>query len=222
MKISSIGQQFFGDPAGNFGSQSDMGLGDKVARQSGTRLIHADGTFNVVRRGRSIFAPYQNLVEMGWWKFITLTIVVYLGCNMLFALGFFLLGSNQLNGVARGLPPWEDYLQCLYFSIQAFTTVGYGANALAVVTGLFFARFSRPYRRGVKSLQFRIATESPLRDWTREQFESRDSELLINNSYTAEQMDWDVRLQPMYQERSRTTELFLDRISTTSPAREEE
>ena len=325
MKISDIRQQFFGDSSEKNYVRSDLGLGDKVARQPGTRLINSDGTFNVVRRGRSIFAPYQHLVEMSWPRFIALTVASYLLCNMLFALGFYLIGTEHLNGVPGGLPPWEDYLQCLYFSIQTFTTVGYGAIApltaeanalaavlalfgwvaLALVTGLFFARFSRPsrliifsdkaivapYRRGVRSLQFRIAnkrdnnlinlrarlvltwleegqdewqrrfealtlerdtvavfplnwtivhpitSDSPLRSWGERDCRERNAELLvsiegydrtfaqqifINNSYTSEEMEWNVRFLPMYVERERTTELLLDRISATSPAGEEE
>ena len=190
MKISDFRRQFF---SGQSGDTPDFGLGDKVARQPGTRLINDDGTFNVVRRGQSIFAPYRNLVQMSWPRFIAVTVAFYLMCNLLFALGFYLIGSDHLNGVAGGLPPWEDYLQCFYFSVQTFTTVGYGAIApqslaantlaallalfgwvaLALVTGLFFARFSRPasplvfsdraivapYGKGMRSLQFRIANK---------------------------------------------------------------
>ena len=44
----------------------------------------------------------------------------------------------------------------------------------------------------------------------------------INNSYTFEEIEWNVRFQPMYRERESMTELFLDRISHTNPIAEEE
>ena len=303
----------------------DLGLGDKVARQPGTRLINSDGTFNVVRRGQSLFAPYQNLVEMSWPRFILLTVASYTVCNLIFAFGFFLLGTDHLNGVAGGLSPGGQFMECFYFSIQTFTTVGYGAIApisaasnalatllalfgwvsLALVTGLFFARFSRPSRlilfseRAIvaplrdrrSSLQFRIANKrdsnlinvtarvvltwledeggslkrhfrplqleremvplfplnwtvvhpvddrSPMHTWTKDDFCRRYGELLItiegydrtfaqqitiHNSYTYQELDWNVRFVPMYAEREATTELFLDRISSVIPVGEEE
>ncbi|MEO0732390.1 MAG: ion channel [Bacteroidota bacterium] len=174
--------------------EDDLGLGNKVARKPGTRLINADGSFNVVRRGRSIFAPYQNLVEMGWGRFLLLTILAYVLVNIIFATGFLLIGTDTLSGIPQHEPFWYRALGAFFFSVQTFTTVGYGTMApvsiaadalasfialfgwiaLAVVTGLFFARFARPARSisfsehalvatygpdGIPSLQFRIANK---------------------------------------------------------------
>ncbi len=326
MNFSDLRDRFSTTP-GDSGPtpQGDLGLGDQVARKRGTRLINADGSFNVIRRGLSIFAPYQNLVEMSWLRFIGVTLTGYTLCNLLFAFGFFLIGSEGLSGVLAGLSPFERYLQCFYFSIQTFTTVGYGAIApnsaaantlaallalfgwvaLALVTGLFFARFSRPtrlivfsehaiiapYREGMQSLQFRIANKrdtnlinlharmvltwleetesgltrrfqplslerdyiplfplnwtvvhaidasSPIRGWTRDDFYQRYTELLVtiegydqtfaqqlhvNNSYTYQEIEWNVRFRPMYHEREATTEMFLGLIGATSAVGEEE
>ena len=173
---------------------TDFGLGDKVARQPGTRLINNDGSFNVVRRGHSVFTPYQSLVEMSWGRFLLLTLGAYVVINLVFAFGFLLIGSESLTNVDPAAPLWERFLSAFFFSVQTFTTVGYGliapegiaANALAafialfglisvaVVTGLFYARFARPQRLilfsdnaiiapygqdGGKSLQFRIANK---------------------------------------------------------------
>lgn len=174
-------------------SHVDFGLGDKVARKPGTRLINNDGTFNVVRRGRSIFAPYQNLVEMGWGSFLLIMLLAYVVINMVFAAGFLIIGTDSLSNVAQADPFGYRLLGTFFFSVQTFTTVGYGsmaptgiaANALsafvalfgwialAVATGLFYARFARPsrlivfsehalissYKDGQKSLQFRIANK---------------------------------------------------------------
>ncbi|WP_116106754.1 ion channel [Lewinella sp. IMCC34191] len=325
MKFSDLRQRFTpGSPGGEKNSEEDLGLGDKVARVPGTRLINTDGSFNVIRRGLSLFAPYQNLVEMSWPRFIALTLASYTVCNLLFAVGFYLIGTDHLNGVRGGLTGWGPFLECFYFSIQTFTTVGYGSIApisaasnalatllalfgwvsLALVTGLFFARFSRPtrllvfseraivapFRDGRQSLQFRIANkrdgnlinltarvvltwleeeagelkrhfhpltlerdfvslfplnwtivhpideESPMHGWSREDYCRRYSELLItiegydrifaqqltmHNSYTYQEMEWNVRFRPMYQEREATTELYLSHISSTTPVGEE-
>ena len=173
----------------------DFGLGNKVARQPGTRLINNDGTFNVVRRGQTVFAPYQNLVEMGWTRFLLVTLVVYVLINVFFAACFLIIGTDSLANVPQDSPLWYRALGAFFFSVQTFTTVGYGglapvgiaANALAsfvalfgwitlaIVTGLFYARFARPqrlivfsehaliapYRRdgAERSLQFRIANK---------------------------------------------------------------
>ncbi len=190
MKLSDLRDRLAHRP-GSPAHDGDFGIGDKVARRPGTRLINADGSFNVVRRGRSVFAPYQNLVEMRWTRFLLLTVAIYVVCNLLFALGFLAIGTDQLANVPQSETLLRRYLLCFYFSVQTFTTVGYGqlapigigANALAallslfgwialaLVTGLVFARFSRPsrmivfseraiisrLRSGKRSLQFRIA-----------------------------------------------------------------
>jgi inward rectifier potassium channel len=176
-------------------NSSDLGLGAKVGRSPGTRLINNDGSFNVVRRGRSVFAPYQQLVEMSWWQFLLLTVGAYVTINLVFACGFLIIGSDSLTTIDPAAPLWKRFLSTFFFSVQTFTTVGYGriapvgiaSNALAsfialfglisvaIVTGLFYARFARPQRlilfsekaivapygkdgKG-RSLQFRIANK---------------------------------------------------------------
>ena len=189
MTISEFKQRFTGGETPSF---DDFGLGDKIAHRPGTRLINKDGTFNVARRGQSILAPYKNLVEMSWWRFLGITMAGYLVSNLLFATAFYLLGPENLTGLPRDQGAAGQFLHCFYLSVQTFTTVGYGTIApnsmatnavasllalygwiaLALVTGLFFARFSRPTRlvifsekalltpfRDVSSLQFRIANK---------------------------------------------------------------
>ncbi len=168
----------------------DFGLGDQVARQAGTRLINNDGTFNVIRRGHKTFSPYQDLVEMSWGKFLSLTLATYVVVNMVFAAGFLIIGTDGLTSIDPTWPFWHRSLAAFFFSVQTFTTVGYGGMspdgiatsllasfvalfgwiALAIVTGVLYARFARPrrrvrfsqnaliadYRDGIESLQFRI------------------------------------------------------------------
>jgi len=193
MNLRNLRERITGTPESN--TSSDFGLGNKVARKPGTRLINNDGTFNVVRKGRSIFAPYQNLVEMGWGRFLLITLASYVFINVVFAVGFLIIGTDSLSNISQADPFWCRMLGAFFFSVQTFTTVGYGglapmsiaANALAafvalfgwialaIVTGLFYARFARPQRlilfsdRAImapygpggkeRSLQFRIANK---------------------------------------------------------------
>lgn len=192
MNLRNLRERITGTPEAT--TSTDFGLGDKVARQPGTRLINNDGSFNVVRRGHSIFTPYQSLVEMSWGRFLLLTLSAYVVINLVFACGFIVIGSESLTNIDPVAPLWKRFLSTFFFSVQTFTTVGYGriapmgiaANALAsfialfglisvaVVTGLFYARFARPQRLilfsdnaiiapygndGGKSLQFRIANK---------------------------------------------------------------
>ena len=192
MNLRNLRERITGTPEA--ATSSDFGFGDKVARKPGTRLINNDGSFNVVRRGRFIFAPYQNMVEMSWGRFLLLMIGAYVLINLVFAVGFLVIGTDSLSNISQADSFGYRFLAAFFFSVQTFTTVGYGnlapvgiaANilasfvalfgwiALAVATGLFYARFARPQRlilfsekaiiapygegRG-RSLQFRIANK---------------------------------------------------------------
>jgi inward rectifier potassium channel len=167
---------------------NDLGFGTRIT-DSGHRLINKDGSFNIIRRGRGGGHLYQSLVEMPWSRFFLVVILYYLGVNALFGGIFYLNGIEHLPG-AEGGSPAEQYFQAFSFSVQTFTTVGYGAISpdglaanmlatfdaltglmfLALATGLFFARFSKPRAQLIfskhaliapyndtKSFQFRIA-----------------------------------------------------------------
>jgi inward rectifier potassium channel len=140
---------------------NDLGFGNKTIGSE--RLINRNGGYNVVRKGRSIWTPYQNLVEMSWGQFFVLVFTFYFVVNLLFATVFFLIGADQFNGV-NAETGMSSFFDLFFFSAQTLTTVGYGflspkgmlANAVASVeallglmvfalaTGLLFARFSRP------------------------------------------------------------------------------
>lgn len=141
---------------------SDLGFGTKITA-SGERLINNDGTFNVVRKGKKSWTIYQFLLGMSGWQFTLLCLAFFILINGIFAGLFVYIGIEQLNGVPKG-NFINDYLYAFFFSVQTFTTVGYGginpvgisANfiaslcasvgliAFALITGLFFARFSKP------------------------------------------------------------------------------
>ena len=177
----------------------DYGFGDKVAGR-GVRLLGKDGKFNVERRGgaRARFA-YQLLIEMPWWQFFAAVLAYYVAINGALALGFFALGPAGIAGIPVAAPWYERLAGCFFFSVQTFTTVGYGSMApvtlaqqllagfgalvglmsLALATGLFFARFSRPRRTVAFSER---AVVAPYEDHAAFQFRvaSRSSSKLIN------------------------------------------
>ena len=145
----------------------DPGIGEKFSRRT-KRAINHDGTFNVRRRGGPHRQdPYQWLVQMEWWSFIGVVVVFFMVLNMVFAGAYLVLGLDDLPGVAAPHGWWQDFLSALFFSIQTFTSVGYGhvypgsngsgfissVEALvgvltfALATGLLYGRFSRPTAR---------------------------------------------------------------------------
>ncbi len=133
------------------------------------RVINPDGSFNVIRRGTSWrdVNPYLHLVSVSWSQFFLTVLAVYVLVNTLFALIYFIMGRGALTGSASLADGPERFLQCVFFSAQTLTTVGFGAIApasklanvlaalealtgllgFAVATGLLFGRVSRPSAR---------------------------------------------------------------------------
>lgn len=127
------------------------------------RLINPDGTFNIDRKGRSGANMYETIVSMTWTKILLSFLFIYFIINCLFALLFMVIGVDHVQGI-QGDTWLENYTQMIFFSIQTFTTVGYGnlspeGNAasllaalvafvglisFAILTGLSFAKFSKP------------------------------------------------------------------------------
>ncbi len=144
----------------------DLGFGSVVSRESKARLVNRDGSFNVERTGLAFwqyFSPYHFMLTINWWQFFGLTAAFYLLANTLFAWGYLSCGPGSLGTAYEGLEH-HTFLRAFFFSVQTLSTIGYGqvfpvglvANALvtlealagligfAIVTGLLFARFSRP------------------------------------------------------------------------------
>ncbi|SMO51490.1 ion channel [Fodinibius sediminis] len=147
----------------------DLGFGSRVGRESRYRLLNRDGSFNVRREGLSFWESmtlYQVMLRISWPKFFLVTLGSYLLVNGLFAAGYLLFGPDAIAGTqVTGVE--SPFLNAFFFSVQAFTTVGFGqltpiglgANILftiesfvgllgfALVTGFMFARFSRPHAK---------------------------------------------------------------------------
>ncbi|MEE3716546.1 ion channel [Tumidithrix elongata RA019] len=130
--------------------------------------------------------PYHLLLTIPWLHFSLLISLTYVVLNSLFAL-LYLAGGDCLNGARAG--SFED---AFFFSVQTLASIGYGAItpkttyanaivtlealasllAIAVMTGLAFARFTKPTARvvfskfaviapvnGVPTLMFRMANQ---------------------------------------------------------------
>jgi inward rectifier potassium channel len=132
------------------------------------RIINHDGSFNVRRRGTNWrdVNPYLQMVSTTWPRFFGIIIAVYVLVNTLFAAVYFALGPDALSASAPAMG-FGRFVQCIFFSSQTLTTVGFGAIApqsaaanlvaafealsgllgFAVATGLLFGRVSRPSAR---------------------------------------------------------------------------
>lgn len=178
----------------------DLGFGAVVSRESQQRLLNRDGSFNVERTGLRFwksFSAYHAALTMPWWQFFGATAFLYLVVNALFGAAYLACGPGSLGSDAAGMEH-HTYLRAFFFSVQTLSTIGYGqvipvgtaANALvtlealvglfgfAIVTGLLFARFSRPT---AKMLFSRHALIAPYQDKTALEFRvanARSNELI--------------------------------------------
>ncbi|MDB5044760.1 MAG: Ion transport 2 domain protein [Deinococcus sp.] len=147
------------------GRSADLGLSGVFESES--RFLNRDGSFNAHRTGlgRGAFSAYADLLTMSWPAFFAGALAMYVLLNALFGLLYFLLGPAALSEMPTGTG--ARLLACFFFSVQTFGTIGFGhvypstlaANMMvtmeafvglmgvALVTGVLFARFSRPTHR---------------------------------------------------------------------------
>ncbi|MGL2994859.1 ion channel [Flavobacterium sp. TSSA_36] len=145
---------------------NNTGFGANAAT-NGKRFFDKNGKTSVKRVGLSFLEHhswYHTLIDMPSWKFLALLFLFYIAINFVFAIGYFAIGIENLNGISQNQSQWIQFGHAYFFSAQTFTTVGYGhispvgflasslsaAEALigllsfAIATGLFFGRFSKP------------------------------------------------------------------------------
>src|SRR3954469_5439583 len=127
---------------------------------------------------------YHNLIARSWGRLLGLVASVYIIANLIFA-SMYTLGGDCIAGAT-------SFKDRFFFSVQTLSTIGYGTMVpkttyahilvtlqafggtlfVALVTGLVFAKFSRPTarvmwsknvvlieRNGKRLLQFRMANE---------------------------------------------------------------
>ena len=139
----------------------DLGFGPRVFSKK--RFINKDGSLNIERIGYSHWTLYHQLTESSWLGFFMHVVFYYILVNSIFAIIYLLIGVESFEGMTAGSLS-ENLSQTFFFSVQTFTTVGYGAMSpigmtanwvaslealvgllsAAVATGLLFSRFSRP------------------------------------------------------------------------------
>jgi inward rectifier potassium channel len=146
----------------------DLGFGTRVGQDESSRLLDRDGGFNVKRTGLPFlrsFSAYHSLIEMTWPRFYGIVFLAYLVVNAFFATVYVALGDQVIGGVFNAEADLlNQWAQAFFFSVQTFTTVGYGHLApsgvipnivvtleafvgllgFALATGLLFARFAKP------------------------------------------------------------------------------
>lgn len=129
---------------------------------------------------------YHYLLASSWRRLLGVFFLIYVGTNALFGLLFW-LGGNDISNARPG-----SYADAFWFSVQTYATIGYGSMApsttyahvlvtleafagmmaLALSTGIVFAKFSRPtariafsrnivvhVRNGRPALEFRLANQ---------------------------------------------------------------
>ncbi len=129
---------------------------------------------------------YHYMLAISWRRLLVVFFAVYIGTNALFGFLFW-LGGNDVSNARPG-----SYADDFWFSVQTYATIGYGGMApvttyahvlvtleafvgmmaLALGTGIVFAKFSRPrariafseklcvhLRNGRPVLEFRLANQ---------------------------------------------------------------
>lgn len=147
-------------------ADKNTGFGTNASSYGG-RFINKNGTANVEKQGMNLLSRiswYHTMIDMSVWRFMFILLAFYVGMNFVFALIYYAIGIEHLNGIDLSGSKWVQFGQAYFFSAQTFTTVGYGhispsgfltssiaaAEALigllsfAIATGLFFGRFSKP------------------------------------------------------------------------------
>jgi Inward rectifier potassium channel C-terminal domain/Ion channel len=146
-------------------TENNTGFGTNAADYGG-RFVNKDGQPNVKKIGVPFLEQiswYHSLLAMPRWKFLAIILVFYFGINLIFAVLYMLIGLEHLVGMQRG-DGFTEFGEAFFFSMQTFTTVGYGRISpsgflvsfvasmealvgllsFALATGLLYGRFSKP------------------------------------------------------------------------------
>ena len=143
----------------------NTGFGTNASSYGG-RFVTKSGNANVRKTGIGFFESiswYHTMLTIPRWKFFFIIFTFYFLVNFAFASIYYIVGVEHLNGI-NAITTIDKFGQAFFFSIQTYTTVGYGhispsgfltsfvasVEALfgllsfAIATGLFYGRFSKP------------------------------------------------------------------------------
>lgn len=146
-------------------TDANTGFGENASSYGG-RFINKSGKSNIEKRGISFLdrlSWFHTMLSLPRWKFFAIIIAFYVIVNLFFAIIYYGIGLEHLNGIV-GANEYEKFAQTYFFSAQTFTTVGYGhinpvgfltsfvasfealvgLLAFALATGLLYGRFSKP------------------------------------------------------------------------------
>lgn len=149
-KAKTINSSGFGTSASNYGG----------------RFVNKNGDANVRKKGIPFLESiswHHFMLSIPRWHFLGIIVLFYFVANLFFATIYYWIGVEYLNGIVANTN-LEKFGQAFFFSIQTYTTVGYGhinptgfwasfvssIEALtglltfAIATGLFYGRFSKP------------------------------------------------------------------------------
>ncbi len=149
----------------NLQSNADTGFGTSPDTQGG-RFINKDGSYNIIKRGIPFYeriSSFYKLLSMPSLKFTSVIISFFIVVNLLFTIVYVSLNNSEFTGVLPG-NSLHHFFELFFFSVQTFTTVGYGRinpdgyfagaiasiealsglSSFALITGILYGRFSRP------------------------------------------------------------------------------
>jgi inward rectifier potassium channel len=148
-----------------FNTDKNTGFGNNT-ETIGNRLFQKNGNPNTAKSGIGFWnkiSMFHSLLKIEWYKFILLTFVAFIVFNIFYTILYYIAGIQHLNGIQNNSIS-NQLISVFFFSVQTFTTVGYGhispnnitTSAIsgieaftgllffALVTGLLYARFSKP------------------------------------------------------------------------------
>lgn len=146
-------------------TDANSGFGTNASSYGG-RFVTKSGNANVRKTGIGFFESiswYHTMLTIPRWKFFFIIFAFYFLVNFAFASIYYLIGVEHLNGI-NAVKAIDKFGQSFFFSIQTYTTVGYGhispsgfmtsfvasiealfgLLSFAIATGLFYGRFSKP------------------------------------------------------------------------------
>ena len=130
------------------------------------RSFNRDGSSNILRTG--VYSRWyedisHKLLSASWPQFLLILALGYFSVNLFFGAIYFMMGPEGLAGI-KNREGLGFFLECFFFSVQTFSTIGYGQVhpsgildnvvvsfqaltgliSVGVMSGLFFSRFVRP------------------------------------------------------------------------------